>query len=289
MLLNSYHLIQILLEHAQEIEPAALGEKLAQVPLGDWIASQKGLLEAEMPSIAPDMSLYGAISYMEEQQTQRLPVVDKTSAMATTVLHIITFPRILRYVMAHFHDDNDDLLNKPIEDLRIGSFNAAEIVTAGCDTPLKQVFELMLSRSLHCVPLVDEDGVVVDVISQKDVTLVARSVSYECLERPVRSLLLEYGNPQESLHTCMRSEALISVLRRLLTTGADRLICVDVSGHLEGVVTLNHIFGHFIQRPPPEAMVRDSSESGTTEQRQELVEEEDVEHFGRFCVTDLSD
>ena len=34
------------------------------------------------------------------------------------------------------------------------------------DAAALQVFELMVSRNLHCIPIVDEDGVVVDVISQ---------------------------------------------------------------------------------------------------------------------------
>jgi len=287
VLLDTMHLIKVLLQYSSEVELTALGERLAANTVAEWLASQEGFVGSTMPSVAPDLSLYEAINQMEEQQIQRLPVVDTSTAMAATVLHIITFPRILRYVMAHFHDDNDELLNRPIEELRIGAFDTADIMTVGSDTSLKEVFQLMADNSLQCVPIVDEDGVVVDVISQKDVTLAARSVSYECMERPARSLLLEHGNPQESLHTCMRSEALISVLRRLLTTGADRLICVDFSGHLEGVVTLNHIFGHFIQRPPT-SEAGDAAETNVTEPA-EGDEEEDVEHFGRFCVTDLSD
>lgn len=214
--------------------------------------------------------------------------------MATTVLHIVTYSRILRYVMAHFHDDeNDELLHKSIDDLRIGSFNTAEVATIGTDTTLIEVFELMLARNINCVPIVDEDCVVVDVVSQADVTLVGRSASYDCLHRPARSLLLEHG-PQdtalpETLHTCMRSEALISVLRRLVATGAHRLICVDVSGHLQGVVTLDDIFSYFIQRSPEEseATGKEAASGGVPPGDED--NEDDSEQFGRFCVTDLSD
>jgi len=285
MLLTTTHLIQMILQYAKEVEPIQLAEKLGQVTIQDWLGTQEGM--PPMAREAPDISLYDAIRRMEEESFQRLPVVEKTAALGSTVLHIITFPRILRYVMAHFHNDNDELLNKSIEELGIGFFNAAEIVTVGTDMKLSQVFELMVSRNLHCIPIVDEDGVVVDVISQTDVTLAARSLSYECLERPARGLLLEHGNPQESLHTCMRSETLISVLRRLVTTGADRLICIDVPGHLEGVVTLNHIFGHFIQLRTDHPSSHLPEEIGKAEAP--IDAEEDNGQYGRFCLDDVDD
>jgi len=225
-----------------------------------------------------------AIRTMDKLQIQRLPVVDESSPMSSTVLHIVTYPRILRYVMAHFHDDNDELLHKSIDELKIGTFNTAEVVTVGTETSLIEVFELMIKQNIHCVPIVDEECVVVDVVSQADVTLVARSVSYDFLQRPARSLLLEHGSPQETLHTCMRSEALISVLRRLVATGAHRLICVDVSGHLEGMVTLNDIFSYFIQQYPVGEPASEAQAGSTVE-----AEEDESEQFGRFCVTDLSD
>jgi len=287
MLLTTTHLIKIILQYAAEVEPAALTERLGQVTIKDWLDTQEGILEEAMARVGPDVTLYAAIRQMEEGSVQRLPVVETTSTLGSSVLHIITFPRILRYVMAHFHNDNDELLIKSIEELGIGFFNAAQIVTVGTDVSLKEVFELMVNQDLHSIPIVDEDGVVVDVISQTDVTLAARSVSYECLERPARSLLLEHANPQESLHTCMRTETLISVLRRLVTTGADRLICIDVAGHLEGVVTLNHIFGHFIQLGQSQRAEPVTAENPA--EPEDAEGEDDGEQFGRFCVTDLED
>jgi 5'-AMP-activated protein kinase, regulatory gamma subunit len=255
--------------------------------VADWLSTQEGVLQSEMASVPPEVSLYDAICRMEEGKCSTMPVVERGTG-ASTVLHIITFPRILRYVMAHFHNDNDELLNRSIEELGIGFFQAEEIVTMGTEMKLSEAFELMLARNLACIPIVDEDGVVVDVMSQSDVTLAARSVSYECLTRPARSLLLEHGNPQESLHTCMRSEALISVLRRLVTTGADRLICIDVSGHLEGVVTLNHIFGHFIQLACSNDGAKEQ-EAAEGEGTPPAEEDEVDEQFGRFMVTDLEE
>lgn len=284
MLLTTTHLIKIILQYAAEVEPTALTERLGQVTIKEWLGDL-ALEEHAMERVGPDVTLYAAIRQMEEGSVQRLPVVETTSTLGSSVLHIITFPRILRYVMAHFHNDNDELLIKSIEELGIGFFNAAEIVTGGTDVTLKEVFELMVNQDLHSIPIVDEDGVVVDVISQTDVTLAARSVSYECLERPARSLLLEHANPQESLHTCMRTETLISVLRRLVTTGADRLICIDVAGHLEGVVTLNHIFGHFIQLGQTQQATMVTGENPAEPEDAE----DDGEQFGRFCVTDLED
>merc|ERR1712216_675523 len=143
----------------------------------------------------------------------------------------------------------------------------------------------MLSRNIHCVPIVDEDCVVVDVVSQADVTLVGRSASYDCLRRPARSLLLEHG-PQETggMHTCMRSESLISVLRRLVATGAHRLICVDVSGHLQGVVTLDDIFSFFTKRSPEDADSAAAKEAagGDGAPPGDEDNEDESEQFGRF-------
>ena len=71
-----------------------------------------------------------------------------------------------------------------------------------------------------------------------------------------------------------------------MTTGADRLVCIDVSGHLEGIVTLNHIFGHFIQLActNPEGDLEEHM-GGVTKGEEEDVEEQ----FGRFMVTDLEE
>jgi len=70
-----------------------------------------------------------------------------------------------------------------------------------------------------------------------------------------------------------------------VTTGADRLICIDVPGHLEGIVTLNHIFGHFIHLDKNANMDEEPQEPADTT----AVDDDDSEVFGRFCVTDLED
>merc|ERR1712196_626054 len=74
MLLNTTHLIKVLLQYSKEVEPAMLAERLAQVTIAQWLGDSK--LE-EMPSVAPEVSLHDAIHTMEQHGYHRLPVVEK--------------------------------------------------------------------------------------------------------------------------------------------------------------------------------------------------------------------
>eukprot|EP01112_Ceratiomyxa_fruticulosa_P021874 TRINITY_DN7850_c1_g1_i1.p1 TRINITY_DN7850_c1_g1~~TRINITY_DN7850_c1_g1_i1.p1 ORF type:complete len:685 (-),score=139.80 TRINITY_DN7850_c1_g1_i1:85-2139(-) len=205
-----------------------------------WMGLNGGATPLSLISTEPESTLLEASTILLKHQIHRLPIVDKKDTKS--ILHVITHSRILAFMMKHLVDLPVGLLNSTIYSLGIGTYD--HVVTVLADTPLIVVLDFLAQRKISALPIVDEHGVVIDVYSKSDVPFMAKlgALSHADLDRPVQQVLASYGNRRpEQTYTCFKSDTLKDILDRCITKRVHRLICVDGTRRVEGIVSLSDI------------------------------------------------
>jgi len=121
------------------------------------------------------------------------------------------------------------------------------VVTILKDTPLSVVLKLLAERKISAVPVVDENGSVIDVYSKSDVTALVKQVTVmNFLDKSVGEILAEKRSERHKIYTCYKTESLDEVLKRLVETKVYRLICVDSTNRVEGIISQSDILQFFL-------------------------------------------
>eukprot|EP00026_Physarum_polycephalum_P007921 Phypoly_transcript_07992.p1 GENE.Phypoly_transcript_07992~~Phypoly_transcript_07992.p1 ORF type:complete len:464 (-),score=57.50 Phypoly_transcript_07992:176-1567(-) len=196
-------------------------------------------------SVEPDMTLLEASNLLVKYQIHRLPVIDQSES--NSILHMITHYRILNFLVRNFpaHPLNP-ILQCTIGSLGIGTYD--HVVTVLADTPLIVVLDLLAARKISAVPIVDEHGVVIDVYSKSDAPQIVKTsaLTPSDLDRPVSELLQLHNKRSEQIMTCLKTETLKDILDKCLAKRVHRLIIVDSTKRVEGIVSLSDILRFFL-------------------------------------------
>lgn len=195
-------------------------------------------------SVEPDMTLLEASNLLVKNQIHRLPVVDQSET--NSILHMITHYRILSFLVKNFPSTPlNPILTCTIGSLGLGTYE--HVVTVLADTPLIVVLDLLAARKISAVPIVDEHGVIIDVYSKSDAPLIVKMgvLTPTDLDRPVVDLLQQHKR-SEPILTCFKSETLKDILDKCLTKRVHRLIIVDSTKRVEGIVSLSDILRFFL-------------------------------------------
>jgi len=232
--------IQILLHFHNKLPDVPIFEELEKHEIKTWreIIGQK--VQTKLIYTDPESTLYDAISTFLSHRIHRLPIIDR--AESNTILHIITQKRILSFLM-------EKLSVKPpifactIESLGIGTYK--NVVTVLKDTPLSFVLTYLAERNISAVPIVDENGSVIDVYAKSDVVALVKkpSVKFNFLDKAIGETLQERGTRR--IHCCYKTETLELIVERLIATGVYRLICVDSTNRVEGIISISDILKFF--------------------------------------------
>lgn len=218
--------------------------ELSNYPINTWRENNNQTF-SKLISIEPDMNLLEASTLLVKNQIHRLPVIDQTET--NSILHMITHYRILNFLVKNFPSSPiNPILHCTIGSLQIGTYD--HVVTVLADTPLIVVLDLLAARKISAVPIVDEHGVIIDVYSKSDAPLIVSmgTLAPSELERPVIDLLRLHSKRSESILTCQKTEPLKDILERCLLRRVHRLICVDSTKRVEGIVSLSDILRFFL-------------------------------------------
>jgi len=235
--------IDILLHFNKEpTNTDSIFEELATHKIRTWREIQD-----EPPTLhytEPDVSLFDAGNTLIQYQVHRLPVLDRNET--NSILHIITHSRILAFLIRNLPDPNSPLLTCTIGSLGIGTYD--HVVTVLADTPLIVVLKLLAARKISAVPIVDEHGVVIDMYSKSDVPILVKlgTFTHADLDKPVQQILSTYTKRPEQIYTCFKHDTLKDVLEKCIYRRVHRLICVDSTGRIEGIVSLSDILKFFL-------------------------------------------
>ena len=118
-------------------------------------------------TISPDASLFDAIKTLIHEKVHRLPVVDDETK---NVLYIMTHKRILKFLFLYFKELSKFMprhLDLPIRQLNVGTYD--NIATTTMDTPLIDALNAFVERRVSALPVVDQNGKVIDIYAKFDV------------------------------------------------------------------------------------------------------------------------
>ncbi|KTG46069.1 hypothetical protein cypCar_00041043 [Cyprinus carpio] len=188
-------------------------------------------------SISPNASLYDAVSSLLKHKIHRLPVIDPLTG---NTLYILTHKRILKFLKLFISEmPKPGFLSQTLEELNIGTFHNIAVVHS--DTPLYAALGIFVDQRVSALPVVDENGRVVDIYSKFDVINLAAEKTYNNLDITVTKALQHRSQYFEGVLTCRANETLKAIINRLVEAEVHRLVIVDEQEVVKGIVSLSDI------------------------------------------------
>uniref|UniRef100_A0A673X0E0 5'-AMP-activated protein kinase subunit gamma-1 n=1 Tax=Salmo trutta TaxID=8032 RepID=A0A673X0E0_SALTR len=188
-------------------------------------------------SISPNASLYDAVSSLLKNKIHRLPVVDPLTG---NTLYILTHKRILKFLKLFISEmAKPAFLGQTLEELGIGTFHKIAVVRS--DTPLYTALGIFVDQRVSALPVVDDNGRVVDIYSKFDVINLAAEKMYNNLDVTVTKALQHRSQYFEGVLTCNTHDTLESIINRLVEAEVHRLVVVDEQEVVKGIVSLSDI------------------------------------------------
>lgn len=198
----------------------------------------------ETISISPMRSLYEACERIRLTKAKRIPLIDHDDeTFHEVVVSVLTQYRILKFIALNCYKETK-MLRKPLCDLLIGTYH--DLATANMDTPVIDVIHLLAKRRISSVPIVDQDGIVLNIYEAVDALSLIQVGSYYDLELTVGEALLRRSEDFGGVHTCTDEDCLDGIFDVIRRNRIHRLVVVDKNGRLKGLVTLSDILQYIM-------------------------------------------
>ncbi|XP_065570833.1 uncharacterized protein LOC136033827 isoform X3 [Artemia franciscana] len=231
--------------------------------------------------IFPDASLYDAIDTLISNKIHRLPVIDPLTG---NVLYIVTHKRILRFLFLYMNSMPKPMfMFKSLGELKIGTYDNVE--TAQQDTPIIVALKKFVERRVSALPIVDDEGKLVDIYAKFDVINLAAEKTYNNLD-----ITLEKANAHrnawfEGVSKCSLDDTLFSILEKIVRAEVHRLVIVDDEEKVIGVISLSDILKEIVLKP---ARAYSSFHSSSASMEEATIPEEEIPSMDadNTCVFD---
>jgi CBS domain-containing protein len=207
-------------------------------------------------SINPFRPLYDACKLLIQTHARRLPLLDHDEQTGKeVVLSVLTQYRVLKFIaincreIAHLH--------MQLRTLKIGSYVEPTatnpyhpICTATYETTVFDVVHMFSERGISAVPIIDEDGIVLNMYETVDIITLVRSGAYQSLDFSIRDALKQRPVDFPGVITCTPSDSLASLLLLLKQRRVHRLLVVEgdegKKGRLAGIITLSDVLRYMV-------------------------------------------
>lgn len=237
--------INILRHHYKS--PIVGMDELENQTIGEWRDSEKKVvtLKSTLFQIDPRQSLYDAVKKLVEGKIHRLPVIDNKTGNS---LYILTHKRLLHFLYSNFLEKQQPAyMHKSIGELGIGTFD--NIATACETTPIIVALNTFHERRVSALPIINAAGKAVDIYAKFDVINLAAERSYNNLDITLKQALLHRAPTFERVHTCLLSDTLFTIVKRLVIKKVHRLIVVDETQKVIGIVSLSDVLKFLVLTP----------------------------------------
>lgn len=195
-------------------------------------------------SINPFTNLQEAAQETARSKAHRLPLVDlDPGCEREIVVSVLTQYRILRFVALNCKETNH--LRGIIRDL--GIITRDNLVTASIDTTLKEVVSLFSERAISSLPIVDEQGRLMNMYETFDVLTLIKSNGHSDLNMTVGEALMRRPPDFEGVLTCAETDTVADIMETIRRSRLLRLFVVDGNNFLKGVVSLCDILRYLLE------------------------------------------
>ncbi|XP_015368181.1 PREDICTED: 5'-AMP-activated protein kinase subunit gamma-1 isoform X3 [Diuraphis noxia] len=220
-------------------------EELEEHKLDTWRNELHQDRPQELISIGPDMSLYYAIETLINNKIHRLPVIDPATG---NVLYIVTHKRILRFLLLYINDlPKPAYLSQSLEELKIGTFENIETVSE--ETSIILALKKFVERRVSALPMVDQEGRLVDIFAKFDVINLAAERTYNNLDVTLKQANEHRSDWFEGVQKCHLTDTLYSVIEKIVRAEVHRLVIVDAEDKVIGILSLSDILHYLVLRP----------------------------------------
>jgi len=273
------HLIQYYYKTQQATYETA-AEDVETVRLENIREIEKGLGVNPVPLIHehPSNSLYDAARRLIETHARRLPLLDyDTETGQELIVSVLTQYRLLKFVAINCGKDVTHL-HMPLRKLKIGTYVASSpnspvqppddvdqdkrkenpyypIATATLDTRVYNVVHMFSERGISAVPIIDENGVVVNLYETVDVITLVRLGYYQSLDLTIKEALNERSPDFPGVVICNASDSLGTLLQLIKKRRVHRLVVVEgeaeerqggKKGRLLGIISLSDVLRYVV-------------------------------------------
>ncbi|KAF2102763.1 nuclear protein SNF4 [Rhizodiscina lignyota] len=206
-----------------------------------------GVQPLETVSIHPDRPLYEACRKMITSKARRIPLVDfDDETQRAMVVSVVTQYRILKFVAVNVKETVK--LRKPLGQINLGTYGemGREVAVANMDTPVMDVIHMLVRRSISSVPILDRDGVVINVFEAVDVITLIKGGEYDGLNLTVGEALLKRSDDFSGIYTCTLNDRLDTIFDTIRKSRVHRMVVIDENSRLKGILTLSDILEYVL-------------------------------------------
>uniref|UniRef100_A0A336KT04 CSON013985 protein n=1 Tax=Culicoides sonorensis TaxID=179676 RepID=A0A336KT04_CULSO len=199
--------------------PNSSMEQLEEHKLDTWRSALSSQVK-KLVSISPDASLYDAIKTLIHNRIHRLPIneLPKPSYMQNT-----------------------------LRELKIGTYDNIE--TASEDTSIIDALEKFVERRVSALPVVDSEGRLTDIYAKFDVINLAAEKTYNDLNVSLKKANEHRNAWFEGVQRCSLDETLYTVMERIVRAEVHRLVVVDETEKVIGIISLSDLLLYLVLRP----------------------------------------
>merc|ERR1712141_288356 len=125
------------------------------------------------------------------------------------------------------------------------------------------------------LPIVDEEGKLLDIYAKFDVINLAAEKTYNNLDVTLKEANEHRNEWFEGVHTCKRDDSLFAVMETIVKAEVHRLVIINKEEKVCGVVSQSDILSFLVLRPSGEDKRTKSRPSGPS-QNEETTKNEDA-------------
>ncbi|KAJ3909810.1 hypothetical protein F5879DRAFT_918093 [Lentinula edodes] len=244
-------------------------KRALQCLLMNKIEIELGVAQPPLLRKHPENTLYEAAQVLVQTHARRLPLLDYDSDTGHEVIvSTLTQYRLLKFISINCHQEIQKL-NLSLRRLKIGTYVAASspndvpegqspyhpIATATLNTTVFSVVHMFSELSISAVPIVNEDGIVVNLYETVDVMTLVRSGSYQSLDLTISEALKQRSVDFPGVVICTASDSLGTLLQLIKKRRVHRLVVVEGEeeekkggrkGRLLGIITLSDVLRYIM-------------------------------------------
>ncbi|KAF8237798.1 CBS-domain-containing protein [Tricholoma matsutake] len=263
--LDIIHLIQYYY-HTASFDSAATDVETFRLESLRDIEKELGVAQPPLLREHPSSTLYDAAKLLIQTHARRLPLLDNdTETGHEIIVSVLTQYRLLKFISINCHKEIQQL-HLSLRKLKIGTYVSSSslsdpyhpIATASLNTPVFDVVHMFSERSISAVPIIDEDGIVVNMYETVDVITLVRLGAYQSLGLTIYEALKQRSPDFPGVVICTASDSLGTLLQLIKKRRVHRLVVVEgeeeekrggKKGRLLGIITLSDVLRYTIGEP----------------------------------------
>lgn len=175
-----------------------------------------------------------------------------TDTSGMPLLNLASLPGILKFVCSKLQEWHEGfpILQNQIGSIPIGTWSPhtgrtsnRQLRTSRLSAPLISCLDFLLEDRVSSIPIVDDNGSLLDVYSLSDIMALAKNDVYTRIELEQvtveHALELQYQvNGRRDCHTCLSTSTLLEVLEQLSVPGVRRLVVIEpMTRFVQGIIS----------------------------------------------------